>query len=224
MAFTCEEARELLSAIADHANEWAGLPIPFEDDDGLVVHPSYPWAHVFMKDNEDPQEDVELVNQWYSPRLRCDIVLWREGGKLNHAALPAMQHAGLILKTLGAVGAWSVEAEVRALQKLASHVTEHAYTCYLLTGTFLETSPRSGVTYLFRKLRPTLAMRPDGDNQMRILAALCMHPIAYYSGSWAGAMVPTDDVLSHLLLMRADEKLLWRRCNQHGAQRPEAGI
>ena len=90
---------------------------------------------------------------------------------------------------------------------------------------FLEKSERSGVTYLFRKLRPTVALRPcrDGDG-MRVLAALCLHPIGYYDGSWAGAMCPTDDVVAHLMLMRGDEVMFWRRSNQHPADRPEAGL
>lgn len=59
---------------------------------------------------------------------------------------------------------------------------------------------------------------------MRILCCLCMRPIAYYADSWAGAMCPTDDVIAHLALMRGDEAMFWRRCNQHPPYRPEAGL
>jgi hypothetical protein len=31
-------------------------------------------------------------------------------------------------------------------------------------------------------------------------------------------------VIAHLLLMRADEKMLWRRANQHPIDRPECGL
>jgi len=58
----------------------------------------------------------------------------------------------------------------------------------------------------------------------RVLAALCMHPIAYYEDSWAGGMPPTDDVIAHLMLMCGDEPMYWRRSNQHPSWRPEAGI
>jgi hypothetical protein len=51
-----------------------------------------------------------------------------------------------------------------------------------------------------------------------------MHPIAYYHGSWAGAMCPTDDVIAHLSLMRGDEAMFWKRSTQHPAYRPEAGL
>jgi len=96
---------------------------------------------------------------------------------------------------------------------------------YLLTGSFLETSERSGVTYVFRKLRPTLALSArSSDGTMKILCGLCMHPIGYYDGTWAGAMCPTDDVVAHLALMRGDEKMFWRRCNQHPSYQPACGI
>ena len=57
-----------------------------------------------------------------------------------------------------------------------------------------------------------------------MLCAPCLHPIAYYDGSWAGAMCPTDDVIAHLALMRGDEHMFWRRANQHAPWRREAGV
>jgi hypothetical protein len=105
------------------------------------------------------------------------------------------------------------------------------YTC---TGQFLETSKRSGLTYLFRRLRPTVVLTGQGASSdqftgevtpgMRILTCLCLHPIAYYANSYCGAMVPTDDVIAHLLYMRADEHLYWRRANHHTAGSVLAGL
>ncbi len=77
--------------------------------------------------------------------------------------------------------------------------------------------------YVFRRLRPTLALSGRTGSVM-VLCALCQHPIAYYDNSWAGAMTPTDDVLAHLMLMRGDEAMLWKRSNQHHPARPEAGL
>src|SRR5581483_4192017 len=67
-----------------------------------------------------------------------------------------------------------------------SQAARHADTAprlqkYLLTGMFLETSKRSRLTYLFRKLKPTVvidARSKSSDESARILCALCMHPIA----------------------------------------------
>jgi hypothetical protein len=99
---------------------------------------------------------------------------------------------------------------------------------YVLTGMFMETSRRSGLAYIFRRLKPTVVLAPsdrsDDSKPLRILACLCMHPIAYYAGSWAGGMCPTDDVIAHLSLMRGDEHMLWRRSNQHPPYLPEAGL
>jgi hypothetical protein len=127
------------------------------------------------------------------------------------------------ISTLGCSFAWGIEQESNALKLLGTLVRHVAFKQYLLTGMFLETSKRSGVHYLFRKLRPTVAIH-ERQGRLAIMAALCMHPIAYYSGSWAGAMCPTDDVIAHLMLMRGDEAMFWRRCNQHAAHQPEAGL
>ncbi len=116
------------------------------------------------------------------------------------------------------------------MEKLAGMLTEVQRRHYFLTGSFFETSPRSGITYLLRRLRPTVAMTPrqpwwqkDRD-YMRVLAVLCMHPIGYYSDSWGGCMVPTDDVVAHLTMIRGDEAYYWSKCNQHDPWRPEAGL
>ena len=106
---------------------------------------------------------------------------------------------------------------------LAGMLRHNQFKKYLLTGSFIESSKRSGVVYMFRKLRPTVAITLR-KGEPKILCALCMHPIAYYQDSWAGAMCPTDDVIAHLMMMRGDEPMLWRRSNQHAAHRSEAGL
>lgn len=152
-------------------------------------------------------------------------------GKLVWGKLPRFHHIDHAMRTMGCSVAWGIEQEHNALQLLGTMVRHHAMKHYLLSGMFLEKSERSGIMYLFRKLRPTLALSAGpsrdwemNDTRVRVLAALCMHPIGYYAGSWAGAMCPTDDVVAHLALMRADEHLFWRRCSQHPPYRPEAGL
>lgn len=197
----------------------------------LIVEPSYPWAKVFDPPIEHlaaEDDGWRLRNQWYSRKWRCDILLMEKDGQIAHGKRPAFHHLDHDLSTMGCSVAWGIEQEHNALQLLGSMIRHHAFKKYLLTGMFLETSSRSGVTYLFRKLKPTVAIAPirsgPGAGRMRILAALCMHPIAYYAGSWAGAMCPTDDVIAHLSLMRGDERLFWACCNQHPPYRPEAGL
>lgn len=115
-------------------------------------------------------------------------------------------------------------AEMMAMDKLRSLIKPHLFNGYLIHGMILETSPRSGVTYIIRKGKPTIALRPGLDGNSRILCCLCMHPIGYYAGSMCGVMVPTDEVISHLILIRAKEEFFWRKANQHPSWAWEAGL
>lgn len=225
--------RDALAEIAGMAGEWAGLPMPLEGE-RLVVEPSYPWARLFDPPADGPSEDEgwSLRNEWYSRHHRCQILIMNDpDGRIVHGKMPAFHHIGYDMRTLGCSVAWGIEQEGKAVRLLASMLRHTQFKQYLLTGMFLERSSRSNVMYLFRKLKPTIALSPGisrdweaSDSGVRILAALCMHPIAYYADSWAGAMCPTDDVIAHLTLMRGDEHLYWRRCNQHPPNRPEAGL
>jgi len=79
------------------------------------------------------------------------------------------------------------------------------------------------VTYLFRKGRPTIAMR-EREECAYWLCALCLHPIGYYGDTWAGVMCPTDEVIAHLLMMRGSEEKFWANANQHPIDHPAAGV
>lgn len=227
--------RNCLKEIGDEKSEWAGIPMPL-DGERLIVEPTYPKAEALMKMGagsataDDDDDGWRLRNKWYSLHHRSDVILMEKDGKVDWGKLPAFHHISYDLTTLGCSDAWGIEQEVRATQLLDGIVSPRQMKQYMLTGMFLERSARSGVTYLFRRLKPTIAIaaRPGmidkPGESMRILCALCMHPIAYYAGSWAGAMCPTDDVVAHLSMMRGDEKMFWRRCNQHPPYRPEAGL
>lgn len=224
--------RNALRHIARDKDEWAGIPMPLSDAE-LVVEPTYPNATALMAMTApDPEEElpegVVVRNQWWSHKLRRQVFVWQEpDGKVKGWAAPyGNKGVNFELATLGASVAWGIEQEANAVRLLGQLLKHHAFKMYLLTGMFLETSKRSGVTYLFRKLRPTVAIdsRCDGKKSARVLAALCLHPIGYYKSSWAGAMCPTDDVIAHLMLMRGDEAMFWRRANQHAPGTPAAAI
>jgi len=225
--------RTALAEIAAGTAEWAGIPMPLEGE-RLIIEPRYPFAEALSEIGRNPVIDDDdgwvLRNQWYSHRLHCDVLIMEKDGCIDWGKLPAMHHIKHDMSTLGCSEAWGLEQEHNALTLLGTMLRHRQFKQYLLTGMFLERSERSGVTYLFRKLKPTVAIAANpgieiaANRSMTILCSLCMHPIAYYAGSWAGAMCPTDDVIAHLSLMRGDEHMFWKRSNQHPAYRPEAGL
>jgi hypothetical protein len=219
--------RSGLSRVAAMRGEWAGLPMPL-DGGRLVIDQSYPYAKKLMEaeatvEIDDGYAGAIIRNRFWSWRWRSEIVIFENSGKLDWGKYPGANHFGLDVKTLGCSDAWGLEQEQKALQLLGTLISHRALKQYILTGMFLETSKRSGVSYMFRRLKPTVAIS-SRTGELRILCALCLHPIAYYSGSWAGAMCPTDDVVAHLMLMRGDEPMYWRRAQQHAPYRSEAGL
>lgn len=230
--------RHGLASLAAERHEWAGLPMPL-DHCSLVVEPTYPRAQALMafgraateegiRDAEEAAHDKQrkIRGRFYSIHRRSDVIIWEEpDGRIEWGIHPAIHSFDVQFQTLGAQEAWGIEQEGAALQTLATLVPHRQFKQYLLTGSFLETSERSGLTYMFRKLRPTIAIDArDKSKPATIRCALCLHPIAYYRGSWAGAMCPTDDVIAHLMLMRGDEPMFWKRANHHPSWRPEAGL
>lgn len=214
-----------MAMMADQANEWCGLPTPI-DGQRLIVEPSHPASAVYAAMVAPEVDDGrKVVNIWYSRKYKSDICMVRKPtGELTWGIIPGAHHAGKAIATMGCSVAWSIEAEAKAMEMLAGLIPGHLFKMYFMTGMFLQTSARSGVTYVFRRLRPTIAMRPDGEGDMKILCTLCLHPIGYFQDTWAGSLCPTDDVIAHLLLMKGDEHLYWKRANQIPPHRPEAGL
>jgi len=229
-----EGIRQLIIGVAGEDGEWAGYPLPI-DHAKLVIEPSHPLydkLNDFSLADEPDRGDAPTIfpiNHWHDRRRERHVLLYHEGnGRVKHHVWPVWQstrRSKMVLDTLGASQAWSVRAELTAMLRLKTLVKKAAFRYYLLTGTFLETSPRSKVIYLFRKGRPTLAIKGTlSGNDTKVLCALCLHPIGFYDGTFAGSMVPTDDLIAHLLMMRGDERKFWSKCNQHDIRDAEAGV
>ena len=237
-----------------HDGEWCGVPVVLPGL-GLVLEDRHPYKHRIEEiqrivDSDRPQapepdrDDLgwHTVNQWRGRTptgITGDIVILRhDDGRRRHGVIPDKPTRNkMLFGPLESFDAWDLDTELTALDALAELLTARMYKAYILTGSFLETSKRSGLVYLFRRCRPTLVLSGHGtrhdyfsgadkdeDSSMRILCALCLHPLAYYAQTFAGAMTPTDDVIAHVLLMRADEHLFWKRANQHAAIAPESGL
>lgn len=235
-----------LQRAAFKSGDWAGVPMPVRDQQ-LVVEERHPRREVLermrwdgdgfriLTDEEeeaDAEENDETTRRaWYCHAKQSLVVIEYHGQRAVRAVVVAyptwQERMKLALESLGAAFAWDIRAELRAMEKLQEFVNEIQFLHYVACGSFVETSKRSRVTYWFRRLRPTIALRPMGEGDdalMHPLAALCLHPIAYYRRTYAGAMVPTDDVIAHLLLMRGDEHRYWRQANQHPVEEAIAGL
>ena len=220
--------RNQLGLVAEAVGEWAGIPMPIE---GEKIHmaPSYSAGRLgeafdnadLVSKEPDDEPDADFVNSWYSKRHGLNVVLWREDGKVQKGFVAPRNRLDMAIRTCGMAPVWGIAQEAEAVQTLGGLLRHHPFRSYMLTGMFLETSKRSGVTYLFRRLRPTLAIS-GRTGSLKVLAALCLHPIAYYENSSAGAMTPTDDIIAHLMMMRGDENLFWKRANQHQVDDVEA--
>lgn len=215
--------RNGLRKVASLKGEWAGIPMPISGRP-IRIEPAYPKAAELMaigrEERDEDESGITVRNTWRSYRDGpADIYIFDDNGKIDWGRRRKPHGFNMMLDTLDASDAWGIEQEGNAVQTLGTMIRHRQFKQYMLTGMFLETSHRSGVTYVFRRLRPTVAFREG-----KILAALCLHPIGYYEGTWAGAMCPTDDVIAHLSLMRGDEHMFWKRSNQHHPLAPEAGL
>jgi hypothetical protein len=224
--------RNKLAKLAQAAGEWAGIPTPLDDHE-LVVDPGYAFSGLLEertrqkrqeKYGDGPQPKVKVRNIFFSWKYRCDVAIIELDGKVTWRILGAVNQADLLLKTADCSYAWGIEQEHAALERLAQLIPHHLFKMYLLTGTFFETSKRSGLVYMFRKLRPTVVFHEVRETEIAVLCTLCLHPIGYYADSWAGAMCPTDDVIAHLMLMRGDEHRFWKMSNQHPSWRRQSGL
>lgn len=247
--WTHADVRALCDDLSEHIGEWQGIPVPLGEDTPLVLVKDHPLRDLYAEEGftagatmdivvEDrPQfpveEDERVVNEWFCRKRNCRVLVMEGGGRRFSLTIPvspdrSMDRLTMWLSTIGAADAWDLNAEHRARDTLRAMLSERQWMHYDLTGSFFETSSRSRLTYLFRRLRPTIALSPRNKNpaheHMRCLAVLCLHPIGYYDRSWGGCMVPSDDVIAHLSWVRGDEAGFWRHANQHAPSAPEAGI
>lgn len=244
---TYADLRDRFDFMADELEEWHGIPVPLPDLP-VTLHDRHPMrdgykAYQQAVDGVDIEvlvggpayndEEETIRNIFHSRKGQATIYIYERGGKVFHAKLwdspdRSMDRLTYWINTIGASDAWDEDAEHQARKKLRGLVTDRQWRHYDLTGSFLESSPRSRLTYVFRRLRPTIALsprnKPGHPDAMRCIACLCMHPIGYYGKSWGGCLVPSDDVIAHLLYMRSDEAGFWGEANQHQSNTPEAGL
>lgn len=186
-----------------------------------------PRVHVCM-DSDLKEDYLERVNSWTPDPVRVEVYRDSEGPfKLRMPVSHERMRFWLDTMAVRA-GALDWETEITAMRSLQQKITDGQWGSYVLSGMFPEKSERSGVTYILRKGLPTIAITErklaDGRVRRHFLAALCLHPLAYYTNTWAGSQPPSDEVMAHLLLIRADEHTFWKKAGQHPITDPRAAI
>jgi hypothetical protein len=236
---TLNEASRHLAKEQLKQNDWSGLPVPVPGL-SLVLEPRYKhkcledfrWKECYDENgvrqevHDEPMQgptQFRRVNSWWNARYQANINVFHDPEGRARATFSPVDRLTFTIQTLEAAAVWPFEAEQKALQKLATLVSQDLFELYCLTGHFAEVSKRSQVTYLFRKGKPTIAIRQDEEGGYP-LCALCLHPIGYYADTWAGVMCPTDEVIAHLLMMRGSEEKYWANANQHPVDHPNAGV
>lgn len=139
---------------------------------------------------------------------------------------PSADRLSMVMETMDRRGLYSLrQSEEQAQKRLFKEISDYQRNQYV-TGDFILERGRSGVGYFIRKNRPTIAMRSSAQaNECDSpLCALCLHPVAYYTTTWAGVLPPSDEVLTHLLMIRDDEHFYWRKANQIPLDRVNSGV
>ena len=169
----------------------------------------------------------EYVTHWFCHTYQENITVFRNKNtdkrRFTRDKMTYVTRLDFLIGTYEVSTVWSLRAELKSVEKLKTFISATQFRFYVLTGQFFEKSKRSRLEYLFRKGRPTLVFSSN-PKTYRLITALCSHTTGYYKGTWAGAMTPTNEVISHLLRMRHDEYNFWKRASQHPPYVEMAGI
>lgn len=246
-AETWEEFQAIVNKLAlEKFGVEYGIPLPsmHSIERPLIVAKGAPLHHVtqnWMARTEIEQElvrrHIPVRNSW-TQLGDMDIAIVDTGGQIE--GIPRFfpwpkYHAGMRLRklldtTLMRSGtSQTAESEFKAMEALKKRINGRQWESYVLNGVFPELSKRSDLHYFFRKGYPTLAVSyhqgfKEGAEGGRVLAALCLHPLGYYQATHCGLMCPTDEVICHLMMMRADEHAYWKNCGQWSVTDPRSGL
>jgi hypothetical protein len=239
VTMTWEDLQNAINQLAlENQGTEYGLPLPSLSamDRPMVVAKGVPLRHVIEQSartelEEELSHKIKVRNSWSKLGDAEIAIIETEEGPF---ALPRY-HAGWRLQKLLDTSmirsgtTQTAEAELRAMDSLKLRINKRQWESYVLSGMFPERSEKSDLHYFFRKGYPTIVasyhegIKP-GFQEGHVLACLCLHPIGYYQQTYCGLMCPTDEVICHLLLMRADERKYWSQCGQWSAHDPRSGI
>lgn len=191
------------------------------------------WTRLIEGLNKITEGDEEwcYVNTWY-PNKRVLVEVFRNSAGTRYLHLPRRrkQHrrwALIIRSDAVRMRVTNRKAEEKARANLIEKLSGRQKRELLLTGAFTEVGG-SGIHYRITFNRPTIAYRVVGcEGRAKVLefrAALCLHPLGFYSDTFTGCLPPSEDMLTHLLMIRADEHGFWKKSEQHTCDDPLGGL
>lgn len=209
-----------------------GLPLPsFADlQRPMIMARGTPLAYLGIDNYREYHQELMLqnipvTNSWIRLRdVEVCVVPTTEGPYAFTRFMAGSRMRKLVDGMLVRAGAQTAERELKAMAALEPRLGKGQWDSYVLNGAFPEKSKRSDLHYIFRKGFPTIALSYHGYETGRVIACLCLHPYGYYYGTFTGLMCPTDEVIAHLLLMRADEHAFWKNSGQWPAYDPRSGL
>jgi len=117
----------------------------------------------------------------------------------------------------------SLAAEMSAQKKLKELVTKYQWKSYQLNGSFF-LEGKYGYYYWVRKGFPTVICSRGKERETWFHGSFCYHALGYHRMKFAGAEVPTEDVIAVYLMIRADERRFVRKATYHHLKDPLGGI
>jgi len=216
-----DQSRRIILAKGCPLSDVHGHDTPISMDGQTRVHVCQ------VSDVDEAQDEPYVVNMWKTTPKTIAVGKYSKGAVCFKSDGTRERLEMYLSSLLCQAGAVDAEAELHAMVSLLKRLNRNQRDSYILGGAFPETSKRSGVTYIFRKGRPTLALKiekVEGGEKRHFLAALCSHPLAWFENTFVGAYPPSDEVLANLLSVRADEHAFWKKSHQHSLDDPAAGV
>ena len=216
-----------INRLAVRRGEYAGAAIPMKGHTMIVANDRLLLSRltqILNRKRPDPEDRWTVKNRWQRTTAYATVIWEKDGVRETTVSNFWTERLGLLSASISARRAVLPEAELNAMTRLFDYLDVDAKRDYILSGVIPEIG-RSGTTYFLRKGLPTLAFLPNrGDVDHRTAVVLCTHPLGYYTATHTGLMPPSDEVLAHLLMIRADEHYFWRKANQLPITDPRAAV
>lgn len=238
-----DDMAEIMDRIAQKHGFEGGIPLPHITDKNESEHPLVMADHAPLSIVTNATYRTEyaqrvartwktkIINSWDVLGDHTVSIVRSENGPMWMKEYQAGTRLRKLLADIAIrsdVRTMTAEAELRAMESLKEKINAQQYRTYVLSGMFIERSPRSDLHYIFRKGRPTLVLSFHGEEAKeaggRVIAALCMHAMGFYQFSHVGVCCPSDEVIAQLLYMRGDEHGFWKKSGQWKASDPRSGI